>query len=361
MEKLSVTGTICIVAVVLLLIVSAHAQKALTGKVVEVVDGKTFVLATDGGRLTGTLQFVEVPEPEQPLSRMVRDHFEKLVLGKTLVFHPNGFSPTAIAGMAYLDGLDLGQQLVRDGAAWHLPAERSGQELSESQVYEGHQSMAKSEKRGIWSIANLTPAWDFRARRSREAQFLTVGTAQRDTTLGPEARNYQYSKENADMWVEVGGEALAQKNATGAMFWGYDPDKKIRNISTASIAQPLAAGEKQLEVEVRIVQFQGEIRPRTSSTAYVLGILSTSKEHNFEKNNSLVLNADGTQVAIGSGQRFWRQSGLSVQELVQYRIGKSDLLKIVNAKKLTITVGDHSGTVSHILRETILQLMEATK
>ncbi|NOT48167.1 MAG: thermonuclease family protein [Acidobacteria bacterium] len=355
---MKIFGNILIIVVVLLLVLSAHAQQTLRGKVVDIVDGKTFVIETESGRVTGTIQYVEVPEPEQPLSRIVREHFQQLVLGKTIVFTPSGFSPIALAGKAYLGDLDLGQQLVRDGAAWHLPAQRSGQDPLESQAYENYEALAKSEKRGVWSIANLTPAWEFRARKDRSAQYVTYANA---STSGKEAKNYQYTKENADMWVEVGGDALAQKNATGAMFWGYDADKKIRNVSTASIAQELSAGEKRIEVEVRAVYFQGEIKPRTSNTAYVLGILSTSKEHNFAKSNSLVFVADGAEITLGGGQRFWRENSASVQELVQYRIGRGDLLKIANSRKLPLTAGEYSGTVGTTLRDAILQLAEATK
>lgn len=358
MEKLGTTGTIYIIIVVLLLVLSAHAQQTLTGKVVDVVDGKTFVIETESGRVTGTLQYVEVPEPEQPLNRIVREHFERLVLGKKITFHPNGFSPIAIAGRAYLDGLDLGQQLVRDGAAWHVPSSRSGQDAVDSQAYESYETLAKSEKRGIWSIANLTPAWEFRGRKDRSAQYVNYTNV---SAPGKDAKNYQYTKENTDMWVEVGGDALAQKNATGSMFWGYDADKKIRNIATASIAQELSVAEKRIEVELRAVYFQGEIKPRTSNTAYVIGVLSTSKEHNFAKNNSLVFVADGVEIVIGSGQRFWRENSVSVQELVQYRISRSDLAKIANAKQLTLAVGDYSGIVGTTFRETLMQFAETTK
>lgn len=355
---MKITGNILIIIVLLLLVLSAHAQQKLTGKVVEIVDGKTFVIEIEGGRVTGTIQYVEVPEPEQPLSRIVREHLEGLVLGKIITFVPNGFSPIAIAGTAYLSDVDLGQQLVRDGAAWHVPPSRSGQDVLDSQAYQTYESLAKSEKRGIWSIANLTPAWEFRARKNPTAQYATYANA---STSGKDAKNYRYTKENSDMWVEVGGEALAQKNKTGSMFWGYDPDKKIRNISTASVAQELTAGEKRIEVEVRAVYFQGEIRPRTSNTAYVLGILSTSKEHNFAKNSSLAFVADGVEIVVGDGQRFWRENSASVQELVQYRIGRGDLLKIANAKKVSVTAGDYSGTISTALCETLMQLAEAAK
>jgi endonuclease YncB( thermonuclease family) len=342
----------------LLLGISASSQTALSGRVVGVVDGKTFVIETENGRITGTIQYVDVPEPEQPFSRMVREHFRGLVIGKTVTFVPNGFAPTALIGKLYLNGLDLGQQLVRDGAAWHVPPDRSGQDADESRTYDSQETMAKVEKRGIWSIANMTPAWEFRSLIDKAYQDTSFIQTALNATVSEDARSYKYSKNNADMWVEVGGDAFAQQNAVGQMFWGYDADKKIRNTSTPSIAQVLVNGKRPLEVEVRAIYFQGEITPKSPNTAFVLGILATSTEQNFAGDNSVRFDVDGTEIIVGSGQRFWRGNSLSVQELSQYRISRSDLLKIANAKKLTVHVGKYAGPVGRELRDSLLKLFE---
>ncbi len=343
---------------IFILAVSGFSQRMFSGRVVDIIDGKTFVLEGDSGKLTGTIQYIEVPEPEQPLNRIVRDHLQKLVLGKTVVFLPNGIAQNAAVGKAYLDGVDLGQQLVRDGAAWHLPIDRSGQEAAESEVYDNNQAMAKAEKRGIWSIANLTPAWEFRAQKDRSygtSDF--VNTATSDIK---ESKNYRYTKNDPDMWIDVGGDALAQKNSVGLMYYGYDAEKKIRNISTPSIAQTIASGEKRLEVELRIVYFQGEQRSRVPNTAFVLGMLATSKEHNFAKDSTIKFVADGQEIIFEGGQRFWRESSPSVQELVQYKVSRSALVKIANAKYLTVKIGRYTGTVSPEVRDTVLKLIEVS-
>ncbi len=352
---------IVICTAVILMAVSGHAQTTLSGNVVRIVDGKTFVLETANGRVTGTLQYVDVPEPEQPLSRLVREHLERLILGKTVSFTSKGFSSTALVGRAYLNGLDLGQQLVRDGAAWHVPAEQSGQDAEESRIYDGHQALARAEKRGVWSIANLRPAWEFRAIRVRSDRDIRFTKADGTSFSERERTNYKYQPNGDDMWGEVGGEALAQRNPLGQLFRGYDPDKKIRNISTPSIAQVLGNSEKSLEVEIRIVYFQGEIKPRASNTAFVIGVLATSTEHNFDRNNSLVFLADDKRTDVGTGQRFWRETPTSVQELIQYRISRGDLIKIAGANKLTVRIGNYTGTVGGVLRNTILELLEAAK
>ncbi|MGD9563485.1 MAG: thermonuclease family protein [Pyrinomonadaceae bacterium] len=355
------TRALLILITAILLGSHAHAQATLSGRVTSVVDGRTFMFESAHGRVTGRIQYIDVPEPEQPLNRVVREHFHKLAAGKDATFITSGFSPAALIGTLYIDGVDMGQQLVRDGAAWHVPPERTGQNPEESSIYEGHQAMARLERRGVWSIINLTPSWEFRQLKERDFQETAFVQAAQRTADGKAARNYPISKESEDMWVEVGGEPLSQRNPTGNLFWGYDAEKKIRNVSTPSIAQVLVNGNRPLEVELRIIYFQGELKPRTSNTVYVLALLATSPTHSFAGSDSLRIGADGKDIQVGSGQRFWRENGISVQELVQYKISRSDLKKMAAAKTLRITAAGFSGNGSDGFRRAIGQLLETVK
>ncbi len=338
---------------------AASAQTTLSGRVTSVLDGKTFVFETDNGRLTGTLQYVDVPTHEQPLSRIVREHFERLVLHKTITFVSNGFSPTALVGKAYLNGLDLGQQLIRDGAAWHVPIARSGQNFDDARPYVGLEILAKAEHRGIWSIENLTPPWEFRLLNDQSFVAANFVKAAASSGSGAEdIRNYKILKAGSDMWSDVGGDAFAQRNPVGQNFWGYDAESKVRNTSTPSIAQVIVNGKNALEIEARAIYFQGEIKPRTANTAYLLCLLATSLEGAFSSDSQATFTADETEIVLGPGHRFWRRSPFSVEELMQYRISRSDLQKIANAKKLTIRVGTYSGVVGPAMRRALLSLFD---
>ena len=258
---------------IVLLSLPCLAQAELGGRVTKVIDGRTFVFETERGNISAMVQYIDVPEPQQPLSGIVHGHLEQLFVGKTVRFAPNGFSPNALVGKVYVDRVDVGLQMVRDGAAWHIPVGQSGQNPDEALVYERHERLARNERRGIWSIKNLTPPWEFRVqgdRRFSDVQF----RGSRSSAL-KESRNYDLTKPNIDMWVEVGGPAFAQVNSSGQLFWGYDSEKKLRNTSTPSIAQVFAKGKERIEAEVRVIYFQGEIRPRAESTAFVC--LSSSK------------------------------------------------------------------------------------
>ena len=72
---------------------SAFGQQTLKGKVVDVIDGRTVVIEISTGKLIGVLEFLEVPEPEQPLSRAVKEHLKELVIGKNVDFRAMGIEP----------------------------------------------------------------------------------------------------------------------------------------------------------------------------------------------------------------------------------------------------------------------------
>ena len=339
-----------------LLVLPSLGQAELSGSVVRVVDGRTFVFETDRGNISAMVQYVDVPEPQQPLSGLIHSHLERLIGGKVVRFQPNGFSPNALVGKVYLGRVDVGLQLIRDGAAWHIPVGRSGQDPDEALIYEGHQRLAENERRGIWSIIGITPAWEFRAQKDRGGRDISFPRAV--SAGAKEARNYETSRADVDMWIEVGGMAFAQINPSGRLFWGYDPDKKLRNTSTSSVAQIITKGQMRLEAEVRVIYFQGEIKPRAASTAFILTLLATSGEHTFSDEDQLTLDADGEAISTAKGQRFWRENAYGVQEMMQFRIGRTDLAKIANAKKVSIAAGLFTGSISRDLQAVIRDLLE---
>ena len=63
--------------------VPVSAQSRLFGKIVEIVDGRTVTMETSAGRVTVRLQFIEVPEPEQPLHTVVREHLARFAVEQT--------------------------------------------------------------------------------------------------------------------------------------------------------------------------------------------------------------------------------------------------------------------------------------
>ena len=111
-----------IVVFLLMFAFNASAQFLSTGgEVVEIVDGKTVVIAIPNGRVKVELQFVEVPEPGQPMHDTVRAHLQKLLMGKVVEYKPFRLFADRTVGRVTLNNVDVSQQMLRDGAAWLIP------------------------------------------------------------------------------------------------------------------------------------------------------------------------------------------------------------------------------------------------
>lgn len=97
-------------------VLSSHAigQARFAGKVVDVLDGRTLIVETSAGRITTQLQYIETPEPEQPLHKTVRDHLANLALGKVVEFRPLRLQNKITVGRVEIGGIDLGLQLIRN-------------------------------------------------------------------------------------------------------------------------------------------------------------------------------------------------------------------------------------------------------
>ena len=143
------------------------AQTGVMGRVVDIINGKTIIIETTAEvRLTVELQFIEVPEPGQPLADVVREHLQKLALGKTVLLQAKSLSAgTQLTGRVLNGNIDLSEQMLRDGAAWYAILKKDSQDSNEREVYQATETTAKSERRGVWGIRALKPAWEFRAEK----------------------------------------------------------------------------------------------------------------------------------------------------------------------------------------------------
>ncbi len=151
-----------IAVVMFLLVISAYPQYRMGGKVTEISDGKTVTIELfSGGKIVAELQHIEVPAPGQTFHKTVVEHLQKLILNKAVEFRPLRIVKATTIGQINLNGVDISQQMIRDGAAWYSN-DKTGQEASESANYQGNEAQEKSEKRGIWSVEGLKPPWQIR-------------------------------------------------------------------------------------------------------------------------------------------------------------------------------------------------------
>ncbi|MEO7674284.1 MAG: thermonuclease family protein, partial [Pyrinomonadaceae bacterium] len=324
------------ILMILLLVTSGFAQRKFEGRVIEIVDGKTVVIEMGSGRLTAELQYIEIPEKEQPLYWTVRTHLEKLVLGKTVEFNPQGILPGKTFGQLLSGGLDIAQQMLRDGAAWHKSSDQSGQNPDDNTVYKQNQDQARDEKRGVWAIENLKPAWQFRAeRRESEKQREQILLGRPEPSVFTEKPSQTVdakpgAKKKPGMW----GDTNPSLNNIGALLNGYNAKTKTGYLSTSLLDVTEVEKEKEKENDqqktaVDITYFYKEDDKKGRKGTFVVSLVSISRDWRFLKFNDLVVVADERRTVIGKPKRTTFKDGEMVGEKLTYEVSRSSMEKFI--------------------------------
>jgi micrococcal nuclease len=369
------SGLIFLIIFTLIFSVSASAQRKFSGTVVEVVDGKTVVLEMQAGsRITVELQYIEVPEPEQQLHQTVKEHLRQMVYGKHVEFLPRGIAENKTVGQISIGGVDVSQQMLRDGAAWHISPEKTGQDETQRELYQTNEALAKAEKRGVWSIENLQPAWEFRARKQEfRQQQQTVEpekiASQNQSISTSRTRRWTVEEQlkanasNVQMWNDARSADAVESSAggAGALLSNYFSSVRIGYTSTPSTFINVAAGNSQVKLDHRTFYFyRGDKSSGVEKDVFALGFLSVSPGARFEKSNNLTIVADKQKFVFVKTDRFHRQFPEGFVEILFYKVSSGVLKKIAAAKNVQVKVGQYSGAMKDDSQAAINELLTAT-
>ncbi len=344
-----------IVIVLVLTAISAYPQRKFGGRVIEVIDGKTCVIQMGSGKLTAVLQYIEIPEPEQPLYGMVKDHLQALILDKPVEFLPRGVMKDKTVGQLLVKGVDVSQQMLRDGAAWYSIPEKSGQNEAEGLSYQDNEIQAKKENRGVWGVPDLKPSWEYRAEKEALRQQQEKEAIERMKFVRELQKQNrpvvqrQQSVPQVEMWADVSGgnNSFDQPMGLGGLRTGYDPARKMGHISTPSIFLDFPKADFLRKPESRLFYFYKGDKTKIEDSLYLVGFVVTSKEYKFAKSNNLTITADSQRVILGKAKRFFRQNNAYVEELLIYKITRAQLMKIAKAERIGVQIGSYSGVISN--------------
>src|SRR4030095_1474367 len=159
------------------LICATVAARAATlqAKVLEVRTGNTLVVSNTNRSVRERLKSLAPPEAGQPFSSEAREHLIKLVLDQTVVVEYTHLIDGYLEARVFLNGVDVGSQMLRDGAVWYDHA--TGEELTDAalELYAECERAARAEKRGLWQQASPQAPWEFR-RIEKEKLDLIAST-----------------------------------------------------------------------------------------------------------------------------------------------------------------------------------------
>lgn len=355
---------------------NAFSQSKLSGKVLEVLDGKTAVVQIGlNGKLTVVLQYVEVPEAEQPLNSVVKQHLTNLISGKTVQVLPRGMTESKTVARIFVNGVDVSQQMIRDGAAWFALPEKTEKSGAEVEVYLSNEAQAKAEKRGVWSIEGMKPAWEFRAEkiiREKEAEYARIEAITKqnrekyqrtgEKKLPPPPAvfsNYEMWKDGrtGGMWDEMQFYMVDQPyNENGLMVFRNNSlngkavttaanPANISFVITKDTVVGLTNGKSTPKITCAIAYVTGKPTKEAAEEkeVFVMGCKSQSEKQSFKPTSQLTFTTDGKKINFGKVIHLGRQSQERFNEMMVYFLDRNAVTKIAASENVQIKMGDFSG------------------
>lgn len=370
MKNLKIFFLICLT---LLLTNTAFSQGKFLGKVIEVIDGKTVVIELPTGKVRAVLQFIEVPEPEQPFATEIKNHLRNLTLGKTVEFKPLRVTPKHTVGLLTLDGVDISNQLLRDGAAWYALPEKSGQEPFESRTYQDNEKQARLEKRGVWGIENLKPSWELRAEADEKRRQADVLAKEEKTKLEQIGANMKPQKitvrrslsSESDIWSQFGVTSETEQlppnvKRVGGLIMGYIENAKIGFVTTPVVRFNAAANDNRQSLGVGVVYVYGDSPVQGRRQVFFVGVESLSKDFRFLAQNQMTVTVDGVKINLGKARRFAKKEDDSAREVMLYEIKRSHVEKIARAKNVSVKVGNFQDRMPEEVQTLLENMLQAS-
>jgi uncharacterized repeat protein (TIGR01451 family) len=146
-----------LVGVVLFLCSQASAG-SLYGKVIEIIAGDEIRLISLNRPVRIKLMAISAPEVSRSGGEVAKQHLLDLVGDKMVVVEYFGLGEDgSIIGRVFLNQMDVGEQMVRDGAAWFDRSRASRLSAVEVERYADSEAAARNEQRGIWQGTNQSP------------------------------------------------------------------------------------------------------------------------------------------------------------------------------------------------------------
>ena len=136
-------------------------QIELTGKITRIVDGDTAEMLYGELPIMLRLQHIDAPEKrgKQPFGNKAKLVLSELCYSQTVTVLTDGdfdMGGRMIAVIINEDGINVNQEMVRQGFAWHFKKYSSDNRYSQLELE------ARENRRGLWKDPAPIAPWDFR-------------------------------------------------------------------------------------------------------------------------------------------------------------------------------------------------------
>jgi len=135
------------------------------GKVIGVKDGDTFEVLYDSIPERVRLAQIDCPEKSQAFGKNARQYASDLCFGRIVTVTSDGKRDRygrIVGTITTQDGLNVNEQLVKAGLAWHY------KHYSKSKTLDAIEEQARNKKLGLWADKDPIAPWEWRKERRRK-------------------------------------------------------------------------------------------------------------------------------------------------------------------------------------------------
>jgi len=132
-----------------------------SGHVVGVIDGDTIEVLHNGKAERIRLNGIDCPEKGQAYGKKAKQVASDLAFGKDVTIQTHGKDKygRTIGEVLLPDGMNVNQELVKDGWCWWYRKYAPG-----NTVLEGLEMDAREAGKGLWADPQRVPPWEWRKR-----------------------------------------------------------------------------------------------------------------------------------------------------------------------------------------------------
>jgi hypothetical protein len=236
-------------------------------------------------------------------------------------------------GRVMVKNIDVSQQMLRDGAAWHTPMQGSGQEKAQFELYATTEAAAMQDKIGVWSVPNLRPSWELRAEKK---------PAEKTKQYPYASRSYAMAEDNANPRKKPTAPKNPAFGDVGSLLNMYDPESKTGLLSTSFLPIQPDKTHPDLEraaLDVTYYYKEKENRKRTGS--FVVTVVFESKRPLFRSGVNLTLFDNDKTIVVGKPRRTVSFHGDYVRETLICEISRPMLERVTINEGIMLKMGQH--------------------
>jgi endonuclease YncB( thermonuclease family) len=129
----------------------------------KVIDGDTYHINSNGEKIKIRMEGIDAPEKGMPYYKESKEFLKRLCLGKKIkLIQSSKDSYGRIIAKTYLDDdTELGQEMLKNGMAWHFKKYSQDTLLSRLEIE------AQNNHLGLWKDSNPIAPWDYRKKQKK--------------------------------------------------------------------------------------------------------------------------------------------------------------------------------------------------